>query len=95
MQKYPERMEIRLERGQLELLKQVSREQGVSLGELVREAINSKYTLRTDGIEKSKDALTKKDEEEIKKRAAKVSGRFRTSLKDLSVNHDKYLTEDY
>ncbi len=92
MQKYPERMEIRLERGQLELLKQVSREKGVSLGELVREAITSKYT---DGIEKSKDALTKKDKEEIKKRAVKISGRFRTSLKDLSVNHDKYLTEDY
>ena len=95
MQKYPERMEIRLERGQLELLKQVSRERGVSLGELVREAINITYTLSPDGIEKSKDALTEQEKEEIKKRAAKVSGCFRSSLKDLSVNHDQYLTEDY
>ncbi len=52
-------------------------------------------TLSPDSIKKSKDALTVKDKEEIKRRAVKVSGRFRSSLKDLSVSHDKYLYEDY
>ncbi|MFL6235505.1 MAG: hypothetical protein ACJ76N_20380 [Thermoanaerobaculia bacterium] len=36
-----------------------------------------------------------KDREEIKKRALAVSGRFRSGLKDLSTEHDRYLEDAF
>jgi hypothetical protein len=36
-----------------------------------------------------------KDREELKRRALAVSGRFRSGLKDLSSEHDRYLEEAF
>ena len=36
-----------------------------------------------------------RDREELKRRALAVSGRFRSGLKDLSTEHDRYLEEDF
>jgi hypothetical protein len=35
------------------------------------------------------------DREELKRRALAVSGRFRSGLKDLSTEHDRYLEEAF
>jgi hypothetical protein len=55
MPKYTERLEIRLERRQLQRLKKEAEEKKVPVGELVREAIDQKYAVtREERIEEAK-----------------------------------------
>ncbi len=72
MPRYTERLEIRLEPRQLQRLKKEAEENKLTIGELVREAIDQKYTVdRDEKIEEAKKLcglnLPVKDWAEMKK----------------------------
>jgi Arc/MetJ-type ribon-helix-helix transcriptional regulator len=66
------------------LIEQAATEQGRSVSELIREGVDE--LLRAGGL------LSR---EELKRRAAALSGRFRSGQPDLSVEHDHYLEESF
>ena len=75
------RTQIQLTDEQARILRKLAHEEGVSMAELIRRAI---------------DRMVEDDEEgERWRRATAVIGRFRGGPADLSVRHDDYLAEDY
>jgi len=78
------RTQIQLTERQAQALKKLAAEQDVSVAELIRRSI--------DALIESSDG---RSEEERWARALSVSGMFRSGYSDLSVNHDKYLAEDF
>lgn len=80
------RTQIQLTEVQSQRLKQLAAQQGVSLAELVRQAIELL-------IQKVQEPEI--DIEEKRRRARQISGKFRSGIQDLAVNHDHYLDEAY
>lgn len=77
------RTQILLTEEQYKLLKNISQEKNISIAEAVRGCIIHFST--------SKSII---NEDEKYERALKAIGRFRSGLKDLARNHDRYLDED-
>lgn len=78
------RTQVQLNENQVKALKEIAAERDVSMAELIRRAID--LWIEAEG------AVT---HEERKRRALAAVGQFRSGLKDLSENHDKYLAEAY
>lgn len=78
------RTQIQLSEKQAKALKRMSAERDESMAELIRQAVNS--FIGSGG---------KPEPEELKRRAVAAVGKFRSKEKDISINHDKYLAEDF
>ena len=75
------RTQIQLSEGQAKALKKISAERGISMAEVIREAV---------------DRIVAEAERQKNMRGfLNLSGRFSSGLTDVSINHDKYLEEDY
>ena len=75
------RTQIQITEHQARMLKELAQRRGVSMAELVRQAI---------------DTLTEGDDEaERWRRATAVIGRFHSGRSDISERHDDYLAEDF
>lgn len=77
------RTQIQLTEEQARRVQQLAADKGVSMAQVIREAVEQ-YT--TQG--------TASREERVK-RALEAAGRFRSGLQDLSIEHDKYLAEAF
>lgn len=75
---------VQLQEKQIAALKEIARARKVSISELVRQGVD----LMIAG-----SATTTRSE--LRARAARVSGKFRARLRDLSSGHDRYLAEDF
>jgi len=75
---------IELTEEQDRLLEEVATDQGRTVSEVVREKVDE--LLRTQ-VQPSR--------QELRRRAAALSGRFRSGLSDLSTEHDRYLEESF
>ena len=80
------RTQVQLTEEQLEKLRRISSENGKSVAELVRL-----------GVELYLQAASRPDMDELRQRALRAvrESRFSSGLKDVGVNHDKYLAEDF
>jgi Arc/MetJ-type ribon-helix-helix transcriptional regulator len=78
------RTQIQLTESQAERLRKLASERGVSMAELIRQGVD---TLLGGGAVIS--------EEERRKRALALAGRFRSGKKDGSRKHDKYLADAF
>lgn len=78
------RTQIQLSARQAKALKDLAARQGVSVAEIIRQAVDDRLRM-TGSI----------DLEERKRRALAVSGRFHSGQPDLSTAHDQYLAEAY
>ena len=78
---------VRLTDDELRALQEVAAKEERTVEELLRSRVEP--LLR----EHEQDAPV--DREELKRRALAAIGRFRSGLKDLSTEHDKYLDEAY
>jgi hypothetical protein len=77
------RMQIQLKEDQGERLKAAAASRGISMAELIREAIDLALSRGTD-----------RTPAETRQRALAAAGRFHSGLKTVSVKHDNYLAED-
>mgnify|MGYP005864063869 CR=1 FL=1 len=75
------RTQIQLTEEQARALKEVAAERGVSMAELIRQAVDR--------------ILEESAEDEKWRRAMALIGRYRGGPSDVSTNHDKYLDEIY
>src|SRR5215212_5046165 len=80
------RTQIQVTEMQSQILKQLAAQRGVSLAELIRQAIELL-------IQKAQEPEI--DIEAKRRRARQISGKFRSGVPDLAVNHDYYLDEAY
>lgn len=78
------RTQIQLTEEQLERLRRLAAERGISLAELVRQSVD--VFVRTQNLV---------DPEDQRRRALQAAGRFRSGRRDLAGQHDRYLTEAY
>lgn len=78
------RTQIQLTESQAEALKKLSDAKHVSMAELIRRSV--------DNMIKSSTTL---DREEMVRRAIAAAGQFESKETDISINHDKYLAEDF
>ncbi len=78
------RTQVQLRDEQWEGLRKAASEQGRSMADLIRQ-----------GVDLFLERLSTVDDEERRRRALSIPGRFRCDLTDLSEQHDKYLDEDY
>ena len=77
-------MHVRLREEQLQALCQLASGQGVSVAELIRQAVDMFI-----------DQSGPVDDAERRRRAIAVAGRFRSGVTDVSSEHDRYLVEAY
>ena len=75
------RTQIQLTEEQARELKRMAAERGISVSALIREAIEKAVAV-DDGPAK-------------RQRALGAVGRFRSGAKDISTEHDRYLSEDF
>ncbi|MFH1703713.1 MAG: ribbon-helix-helix protein, CopG family [Nitrospirota bacterium] len=78
------RTQIQLTEEQAKAVKKIARARHLSVAELIRQAV--------DNLIKASTLI---DVEERRKRAIDAAGRFRSGLRDLSTEHDKYLEEAF
>lgn len=78
------RTQIQLTESQAEALKKIAGAKHLSVAELIRRSV--------DNMIKSSTTL---DREEMVRRAIAAAGRFESKETDISINHDKYLAEDF
>jgi predicted DNA-binding ribbon-helix-helix protein len=78
------RTQIQLTAEQAKAIKKIARARHLSVAELIRQAV--------DNLIKASTVI---DVEERRKRALDAAGRFRSGLRDLSTEHDKYLEEAF
>jgi hypothetical protein len=78
------RTQIQLTEDQAARMKAAAARKGVSMAELIRQAIEM---LLARGGERS--------EGELRIRAAEAAGRFHSGLKTVAVDHDSFLSEDF
>jgi hypothetical protein len=71
---------IELTEEQNSLLEEIAAHEGRSISELIRQGVDD--LLRTE---------RQRFHDDLKQRAAALSGRFRSGLPDLSAEHDRYL----
>jgi len=79
------RTQIQLTERQARELKKMAAREGVSMAEVVRKAVDAKI----------REGVSEVPWEERVRRAMAVMGKFHSGIRDLAVNHDKYLAEDY
>ena len=79
------RTQIQLTERQARELKRMAAREGVSMAEVVRRAVDAKIQEGSGEV----------PWEERVRRALAVMGKFKSGIRDLSTNHDKYLAEDY
>jgi hypothetical protein len=79
------RTQIQLTERQARELKKMAAREGVSMAEVIRKAVDAKIHEGVSGV----------PWEERVRRAMAVMGKFHSGIRDLAVNHDKYLAEDY
>ena len=77
-------MQVRLTEDQLQRLRAQSVQQHIPVAELIRRAVDKYLEERP-----SDDPI------ELRKRAVATSGRFRSTVTDVSIRHDDYLEEAY
>jgi Arc/MetJ-type ribon-helix-helix transcriptional regulator len=75
------RTQIRLTAEQIEALRRLGVQRHRSMAELIRESVDQ--------------MLERSDRAARAQRFLKVAGQFSSDLHDVSVNHDKYLAEDF
>lgn len=78
------RTQIQLTEGQAKALRKIAQSRRLSVAELVRKAV--------DTIIKSSTVV---DQEERRKRAMEIVGKFSSGKGDISKKHDLYLTNAY
>jgi predicted DNA-binding protein len=76
------RTQIQLTEDQSRRLKAVSARRGVSVAELIRQAVDA-------GLSREHD----RSPDELYERALNAAGRFRSGERDISARHDFYLAE--
>ncbi len=75
------RTQIQLQEEQVAMLKKMAVSQHKSMAEIIRQAV--------DFFAKAKHG----GEEQRRRRAMAVAGRFRSGVEDLAASHDSYLAE--
>lgn len=75
------RTQIQLTEEQARALKEMATQRGVSMAELVRQAVER--------------IIEEREEADKWRRALEIVGRYHSGLSDVSTNHDKYLDEAY
>lgn len=78
------RTQIQLTEEQARLLKQRAAQHGVSMAQIVREAVQD-YLDRAAGV----------DSVERKRRAWAAAGQFHSGREDIAEDHDRYLSEAF
>jgi len=78
------RTQIQLTDEQSRALKSLSAQHGVSVAELIRQSVD-KFLQSSVGL----------DDQERRRRAITVAGKFRSGQHDVAVSHDYYLAEAY
>ncbi len=78
------RTQIQLTEAQARALKRIAAERGVSVAELIRQSLDHFLQAARAG-----------DSEERRRRALAAAGRFRSGLRDLAAEHDRYLEDAY
>lgn len=78
------RTQIQLTEEQARALKELAAAEGRSMADLIRESVDSYVA--------SKPAV--RSAGSVKDRALAIAGKYRSGLKDLSKDHDRYLAED-
>ena len=78
------RTQIQLTAEQAKALKKLASSRQLSIAELIRQGVD--VILRSNVII---------DAEEKRKRAIAIAGRFRSGKRDVSKEHDKYLSEAF
>jgi len=78
------RTQVQLTEAHMRLLKRLAAERGVSVAELIRQSVD--LFARNAGVV---------DDQEQRRRALAIAGRFRSGQKDLAAEHDRYLDEAY
>jgi len=78
------RTQIQITERQAQKLHTVASRQGISIAEVIRRAIDA--ALAHEVIP---------DQEEIRRRARAAVGKFADTATDVSVQHDRYLTEAF
>jgi hypothetical protein len=75
------RTQIQLTQEQARAVKAMAANRGVSMAEVIREAVD-RLVVEMERTDKMRSFM-------------KLAGRYSSGLTDVSVNHDKYLEEDY
>lgn len=78
------RTQIQFTENQLEQLRTLAHQQGVSISEVVRQAVDMWVRAGGDG-----------DLQDRRARALEAVGRFSSGHTDISTNHDQYLEESF
>ena len=78
------RTQVQLTPAQAEVIKQLARERGVSMAEIVRQSIEA-YVRAAQGP----------TQQEIRRRAKEMAGVLRGGPEDLAARHDDYLVEAF
>lgn len=78
------RTQIQLTENQMKALKELAAIEQASMAELIRRSVDA--FLRS---------AAQRSRHERKRRALAAIGRFRSGVSDLSVNHDRYLSEAF
>ena len=74
---------------------QLTKEQATALKRLATLRHGSMAEMIRQGVDTLLRSISDISFEEKKRRAMTIAGRFRCKETDLSINHDKYLAEDY
>lgn len=78
------RTQIQLTKEQARALKELAAQQNVSMAELIRRSVDA--LIRSSARETTEDPW---------ERARRAAGKFHSGKSDISVNHDRYLAEDF
>ena len=78
------RTQIQLTEAQAKAVKRAALEEGTSVAEVIRRA-----------VERMAEARPKMSAQERVRRAIEIAGKFRSGKKDVSRKHDEYLAEAY
>ncbi len=78
------RTQIQITEEQAQALKEIARERGISMAELIRQSI--------DGFIRARNQPTL---EERRRRALSIIGIASSGVSDLATEHDRYLAEAY
>jgi hypothetical protein len=78
------RTQIQLTEAQAKTVKKVAMEEGTSVAEVIRRA-----------VEKMAETRSKLGSQEKVRRAIEIAGKYRSGKKDVSRKHDEYLAEGY
>ena len=78
--------QIELTEEQVKELEKIAAERGISMAELLRESVERTSVERT---------IEQRERNDQWRRALATMGRYRSGLKDVGRNHDKYFTRTF